>query len=316
MVLGMLLFGENSFGWRVGSAIAGIISIYGLYLLVLRLTSNHRLALLSAFLVSIEGLHIAQSRVAMNDTYMLCFYIWALYAAVKSRWKNAAILYGLALGSKWSAIYGVIPLAFLYLHSNNHLFSALRYTLIAVFVYILTFTPFIVAGHTWEQWVELHRQMWYYHTHLVATHAYQSTPQEWIFAARPVWYHVKYLGDNVAHIYAQANPLILWLGLVALILQLPKLINFPYAICYTLYAIYTLPWLFSPRIMFFYHYLPSATFLCIILASYLVTLTPRIRNGLMALCVIGLIIVFPTLFGLPMSNNFWTSFFAVFPNWK
>lgn len=327
MVLGMLLFGENSFGWRVGSAIAGVVSIYGLYLLILRLTSNHSLALLSAFLVSIEGLHIAQSRVAMNDAYMLCFLIWSLYAAVKMRWKSAAVLYGLALASKWSALYGVIPLGFIYLHQNNfphwnlksilyHLLTTIRYLLISVFVYVLTFTPFILAGHSWDQWIELHRQMWYYHTHLVATHAYQSTPQEWIFSARPVWYHVKYLSDHVAHIYAQSNPIILWFGLVALLLQLPKITSFPSVISYTLYAVFTLPWIFSPRIMFFYHYLPSATFLSVILASWLLTLPPRFRYSLIILCIIGLIIVFPTLFGVPMSNNFWTQFFTVFPNWK
>ena len=326
MVLGMRLFGENSLGWRIGSAVSGIIGILGIYLLVHTLTKQKNIALLASFLVSIEGLHIAQSRIAMNDSYMLVFFIWSLYAAVKSRWKLGAVLYGLSLASKWSALYGIVPLAFIYLHQNPiilrpsyfilHTLYAIRLLLIALSVYVLSFAPFILAGHTWTQWWELHRQMWYYHTHLVATHGYQSSPWQWIFDVRPVWYWVDYGETAIANIYAHSNPLILWLGLSALILQIRKLKSFQYSIFFVLYPIFTLPWAFSPRIMFFYHYLPSATFLCIILASYLVTLTPRIRNGLMALCVIGLIIVFPTLFGLPMSNNFWTSFFAVFPNWK
>ena len=199
MVIGMLLFGENSIGWRVGSATAGVISILGLYLLVLTLTRNKTTALIAAFFVSIEGLHLAQSRIAMNDIYMLAFFIWSLYAGVKSRWRGAAILFGLALASKWSALYGLLPLAFIYLHQNikniydlrstiYHLATTIRLILIVVAVYILTFAPFILAGHTWVQWWELHRQMWYYHTHLVATHAYQSTPLEWLFDVRPVWY--------------------------------------------------------------------------------------------------------------------------------
>ena len=326
MVAGMLLFGENSLGWRIGSATAGVISILGLYLLVLALTRNKTTALISAFLVSIEGLHIAQSRVAMNDIYMLNFFIWSLYAAVKSRWKGAAILYGLALASKWSALYGLLPLAFIYLHANpikvsfsyfiHHTLYSIRILLISAAIYILTFAPFILAGHTWAQWWQLHRQMWYYHTHLVATHAYQSTPMEWLFDIRPVWYYVQYLGDNLSNIYAHGNPLILWLGLVALILQLKKVLTYPYSILYTTYIILTLPWVMSPRIMFAYHYLPSATFLCIILATWLYDLPVRFRNALMVICLIGLVIISPMLYGFPVSHLYWDTLFKIFPTWK
>lgn len=319
MVLGMLLFGENSFGWRVGSAAFGVASILGLYLLTLALTKNNRVALLAAFFLSIEGLHIAQSRIAMNDIYMLSFYIWSLYAAAKSRWKIASLLFGLALSSKWSALYGLIPLVFLYLyesHTWRHLLASLRYLLIVVFVYLLTFTPFLLAPHTWEQLLELHRQMWYYHTHLVATHSYQSTPRQWIFAARPVWYFVNYLPGSIANIYAQANPLILWLGLVALVTQFKKILSYPSALLYLLYLVFTLPWLFSPRIMFFYHYLPSVAFLCIILATWLVDLSPRSRYGILLLCFLGFITISPMLYGFPLLSSYWDTLFRFFPSWK
>lgn len=327
MVLGMLLFGENSLGWRIGSAVAGVVSIYGIYLLAKRISGRQNLALLAAFLVSIEGLHIAQSRIAMNDAYMLCFYVWSLYLAVKSRWKGAAVLYGLALSSKWSALYGVVPLAVIYLYQYplktwsllstlRHLLFALRCVLIAVAVYILTFTPFILAGHTWEQWWELHRQMWYYHTHLVATHGYQSTPWQWLFAVRPVWYWVNYGQGVLSNIYAFANPLLLWLGLVAAVLQLSKVFKYPHTPYYLLYTIFFIPWIFSPRIMFFYHYLPSATFLCLILASWLADLPVRTRNGLIVLCLIGLIVVSPFLYGFPITQSYWDTVFKIFPSWK
>jgi dolichyl-phosphate-mannose--protein O-mannosyl transferase len=320
MVTGMLLFGENSFGWRVGSAAFGVGSILGLYYLVLSLTKNKNLALISAFLVSIEGLHIAQSRIAMNDIYMLCFFIWSLYLAVKSRWKSAAILYGLALASKWSALYGIIPLIFIYLHANKlslrSVLLAFRLLLITIAVYILTFAPFILAGHTWAQWWELHRQMWYYHTHLVATHGYQSTPLEWLFDVRPVWYFVKYQEGSIMNIYALGNPAILWLGLVALVLQLKKVVTYPYSILYTLYFILFLPWFFSPRIMFFYHYLPSATFLCVILAAWLTKLPSRIQISLLVCCSASLLLVSPLLYGFAMPTQFWDTLFGLIPSWK
>jgi predicted membrane-bound dolichyl-phosphate-mannose-protein mannosyltransferase len=327
MVIGMLLFGENSTAWRLGSAIAGVISIYGIYLLVLTLTKNKNIALFSAFLLSIEGLHIAQSRIAMNDMYMMVFFIFALYSAVKSRWKLAAILYGLALGSKWSALYGVIPLAYLYLHDLRpttwnlrtiiyHAFFAMRLLLISVFVYVITFTPFILAGHTWAQWWELHRQMWYYHTHLVATHGYQSTPLQWIFDVRPVWYYVKYGTGVVANIYALGNPAILWFGLVAIILQIRKIFMHPYTFFYLLYGIFTIPWIFSPRIMFFYHYLPSATFLTIIIALYLNNLS---KKSALFYCVFALLVILlisPMLYGYSVSQSYWDILFKMLPSWK
>lgn len=333
MVAGMLLFGENEFGYRIGSAVMGIASILGIYLLTSNLFKNKQIALLAALLVSIEGTHLAQSRLAMNDTYMLSFFVWSLYAAIKSRWRVSAILYGLALGSKWSALYGIVPLSFIYFNQEMlptinpkpactgrsliiNLVKIIRIILIVLITYTLTFAPFILAGHTWTQWWELHRQMWYYHTHLVATHGYQSTPLQWIVGARPVWYWVEYGEGIISNIYVQANPLILWLGLIALILQLKKVFQFPYFILYTLYTILVLPWIFSPRIMFYYHYLPSATFICVILATWLSELSPRLRNSLLILCLISLIVISPMLYGYPMPQSYWDNLFALFPSWK
>ena len=328
MVIGMLFFGENSFGWRFGSAVFGVLSILGLYLFIHALTKNKNLALLSAFLVSIEGLHLAQSRIAMNDIYMLCFYLWSLYAAVKSRWKTAAILFGLSLASKWSALYGVVPLAFIYLQQNIlssraqskdlllHLLKILRLLLIALAVYVLTFAPFVLAGHTWAQWWELQRQMWYYHTHLVATHAYQSTPLQWLFDVRPVWYYVNYLSNQISNIYVLGNPIILWFGLVAVALQFKKIFTYPYSLLYLLYFILFLPWVLSPRIMFFYHYLPSSIFLCVLLASLIIKLPPRLRFLLFCLCTLGLLVIGPMLYGIAMPTHYWDVLFKIIPSWK
>ncbi len=326
MVLGMLFFGENSLGWRIGSAAFGIMSILGIYMLSRALKLSNHTALIAAFLVSVEGLHIAQSRIAMNDLYMLNFYIWALYLAVKSRWKGAAILYGLSLASKWSALYGVIPLAVIYLYENpikltfsywiRNSIYAFRLLLITVAVYVLSFAPFIVAGHTWEQWWELHRQMWYYHTHLVATHGYQSTPKEWIFDVRPVWYYVKYMGDRISNIYAHGNPVLLWLGLVAAIMQIKKVFTYPTSIAYLLYFMFTLPWIFSPRIMFFYHYLPSSVFLCMLLATFISGMPKRSVTALLVLCSLSLVWIAPMIFGIPMSTQYWDALFKIFPSWK
>ncbi|KKU89306.1 MAG: Dolichyl-phosphate-mannose-protein mannosyltransferase family protein [Microgenomates group bacterium GW2011_GWF2_47_9] len=322
MVAGMLVAGENSLGWRLPSALFGALSVLGLYLLVQSVWHNRRLALLSSFLLTLEGLHLSQSRIAMNDIFMLTFLLWALYLAVKSRFKLASLAWGLALSSKWSAVYGLVPLAVIFLHSFPHTFfklksilHAIRLIMIALIVYVLTFTPFIVAGHTWGEWWELQRQMWHYHTHLVATHAYQSTPLDWIFSLRPVWYFVEY-GEKLTNIYAQGNPPLLWLGLVALISSLIYLRRYKYFLFYVLYASFVVPWIFSPRIMFFYHYLPSSVFLCVLLSAWLLKLPRALIYVFVGFIVLGFLLSLPLHLGFPMPSTYWNSIFHLIPSWK
>jgi len=319
MVAGLLLFGDNTFGWRFFSAIFGVISLLGFYRLSRLLFPSRRTALLTLFLLSIEGLHLVQSRVGMNDIYMLAFLVWSLNQALSGHFRAAALLFGLALSSKWSALYAIPALGLILVSkqkiSLSSLLFAVRCLLIVCCVYLLAYTPFFLAGHTWSQLLELHRQMWYYHTHLVATHDYQSVPWQWLLSLRPVWYWVHY-GDWPANLYVQGNPLILWLGLATFLTFLPRLTRFPYLLVTILYLSFSLPWVFSPRIMFFYHYLPSAAFLTIFLAVFLVSLPPRLRALLLGLCLVSFFIFSPVYYGFPAPPAYWTWLFAVFPSWR
>lgn len=328
MGIGMLIFGENAFGWRFVSALMGVLSVLGVYKLTNLLFKQRRLSLVAALLVTIEGLNIAQSRIAMNDIYMLTFLLWSFVAALGHKWKVAAVIYGLALASKWSALYGLLPLATVFIHQHlpfissyrlssiiYHLTFSLRLVSIALLVYLTSFIPFLVAGHTPDQLLELHNQMWYYHTHLVATHDYQSVPWTWVLSIRPVWYFVEY-GERVANIYVQGNPLILWLGLASLAISLVKIKQFPHLFLLVSYLSLVLPWVFSPRIMFFYHYLPSATFLTINLAAWLVTVEKKYQWGILAACFVSLLVVAPLLFGIPMTPTYTDTIFKLLPSWK
>jgi dolichyl-phosphate-mannose--protein O-mannosyl transferase len=344
MVVGMLLFGENSFGWRIGSAIMGTISIAGIYYLAKLLTKSREIALLAMFLLSIEGLHLVQSRVGMNDAYMFCFLVWSLVFALSRHWKRAGIFFGLALASKWSALYGIIPLAIIYLEQSistihdlrstiKFVFAPIRLLAISIIIYLLSFVPFLQAGHTTEQLVELHRQMWYYHTHLVATHAYQSVPWQWLTVTRPVWYFVEY-GEGVkSNIYAQGNPTLLWFGLFSFFfiffLSITSFIKsklsrlspnphnlFPNFLLLALAAIFTVPWFFSPRIMFFYHYLPTASFLTILSAMVLNKLPKAWQIIFMFIFALTFVVLSPVYYGFTTSNLYWDTLFAIFPSWK
>jgi len=323
MGLGMLIFGENSFGWRLGSALFGTAVVIASYQLTYILFNRRRLSLIAAFLVAVDGLNLSQSRIAMNDIYMLAFMLFSLVETLRGRWRRAGLLYGLSLASKWSALYGLLPLALIYFHSLSQLkkrtFSyylvPLRSLAISILVYLASYIPFLVAGHTWGELLELHRQMWYYHTHLVATHAYESLPWQWLFDLRPVWYFVEY-GNLPANIYALDNPLTLWLGLSALVLLARHFRRFPNLFLLAGYTSFVLPWIFSPRIMFFYHYLPSVTFLCFALAVWIDSLGTVARYAILALCTLSFLVISPLLFGIHMPASYTNALFLLFPSWK
>jgi dolichyl-phosphate-mannose--protein O-mannosyl transferase len=130
-------------------------------------------------------------------------------------------------------------------------------------VYLLSFIPFFGAGFTVDQLIELHRQMYWYHSNLKATHAYQSTWYQWPIAYRPVWYSVVY-GQNVAsYTYANGNPLLYWAFLPAVGYVTARwwADRHP-ALPILLVGFFGqwLPWALIPRIAYVYHFLPAAIF--------------------------------------------------------
>lgn len=185
---------------------------------------------------------------------------------------------------------------------------------------------------------ELHKQIWWYQTNLTATHDYQSRPWQWFFDLKPVWFHVKYYDDGrIANIYAFGNPAVMWGGIVAvlatvifLVRELPKpRLSTEWWQLTTLlsaYLIVWLPWQFSPRIMFYYHYTPAVPLLCILLAWWLHRLmTWRVASKpvgryiigtYVATCLLAFVVWFPHWTGLPVSPEWMKQIYFVIPSWK
>lgn len=169
----------------------------------------------------------------------------------------------------------------------------------------------------------VNQQMYWYHTRLSATHAYQSLWYTWPFDLRPVYYYVGNFGDKIAQIYAFGNPAIFWSGIVAVSFALYRLIQkpeFSLGLILAGYFAFWLPWVLSPRIMFLYHYLPSIPFLAIILA-YVLKDFWAIKNGkalvagYLLLVVATFIYFYPHVAALPVSTTFNNSYFWL-NNWR
>ena len=348
MVVGMQIFGEDSFGWRFPGILFGTANILLVYLLAKELFKNRKpfaighmpftLPLLAAGLYSVESLSFVQSRIGMNDTYMIFFILLSLITLLKQKYSASALSFSLALATKWSAIYIVPVLAIMFLfHKNKRItikrffLLAIRYLLFAVIVYLLAYLPFFVSGHTWKQFIQLQQQMYWYHTRLDATHDYSSPWWSWPILLRPVWYHVKYAQNTTANIYALGNPLIFWGGLAALIYALTQLVKNliqrrstiykPLTVLLVGYLAFLLPWALSPRIMFLYHYLPSIPFMVILLAWALTKLYSSGNLGkktsllIISCSLLIFMFFFPHLTALPVSRD-WVNNFFWFSTWK
>lgn len=275
MVLGMLVFGENSFGWRIPQAILGVLSILLIYLLTKEIFKDKLIGILSAAVFSLDGLPLVLSRMGMNDIYVLFFSLLSILLFIKDKNLLASIAFGLALSSKWSAIY-TLPILFV----SHFVFrkkyetplagikiSYLSFLIIPIAVYISSYGIMFKTGHTWENFVEVQKQMWWYHTNLVAEHPYTSPAWSWPLLIRPIYlYDGQEVNGQVARIYAFGNPAVFWFGLFSIILGFlisakEKFKRLGFVIFS--YLILFLPWIASPRIMFLYHYLPSIPFLAI-----------------------------------------------------
>ena len=160
--------------------------------------------------------------------------------------------------------------------------APLYFLIIPLIMYLGVYLPFFAGSHTppgekpskfnINTFIELQQQMYWYHTNLKAHHPYQSVPTQWVFDLRPVWFYVDYQNSTIANIYNLGNPLFMWFGLSSIIflcIEFLRKRTFKIALILVGYFGFFIFWIKSPRIMFYYHYLPSVPFLAIAVAYVL-----------------------------------------------
>ena len=337
MALGILIFGDNSLGWRFFSAVFGVIAIYLLYLVGKKMFSE-KVGLTAAFLGCLDGLFLVQSRIAMNDIFLVVFVLATIYFLnlwlEKSLPKYSILtgfFTGLSVATKWPGVFliPILGLAIIYQfrqqksHFNwlkRNFWIFLGSFLLIPIVYVFSYGQFWLQGHTFKQFIELHQQIWNYQTTLKATHDYGSPAWQWPLLVRPVWYFVDYQSGKTGNIYALGNPIIWWGGLIAMVFVFYQAVvkrSVNHGLLIIGYLIFWLPWLFSPRVMFLYHYLPSLSFLLLGLAWFC---WHKIRNKsevfiFILLCIGSFLILYPRWTGIAITDTY-GQLFLWLPSWK
>jgi predicted membrane-bound dolichyl-phosphate-mannose-protein mannosyltransferase len=250
---GIALFGMNPFGWRVVGTLFGVALVPLLYLFGLKLFRNSYYAFASAFLMMVEFMRFAQSRVAVIDVYGV-FFILVMYYFILDLFPEgggrphrnvnrtlflAGVAFGIGAACKWIALYagcGMVLLVVLRTAADlrqrdvptawgasGFLLRRIAVCLVAFgavpsLIYLLAYLPYLALpgpGHGLADVFRLQAHMLNYHRTLQATHPFSSHWWSWPLDLRPMW---MYSGaglpvGTVSTIVSFGNPAIFWLGI-------------------------------------------------------------------------------------------------------
>jgi dolichyl-phosphate-mannose--protein O-mannosyl transferase len=330
IALGIQLFGDSPVGWRFSAALFGTLSILIIYFLALRLFNSPLLALISAGLMSIDGLHLVMSRTALLDIFLMFFLLAAFLALLYERHVVAALLLGFALGTKWSAVYFIVALG-IYL-AFTYRKKLLFYLPIIPITYLFTWSGWLISNNGWSRdsssnpliaLYNYHREILNFHTGLTTDHSYEASPWNWLVLGRPTSFFYespKTCGaDNCSQeILALGTPIIWWFGLIAIFITLGYFIyrreRTAGLILLALLSNY-LPWLFFPERTTFYFYAIAFLPFLILAITYSIKLyledealrPKRLQNLYAALGLTALVFAYfaPIYLGIVLTYDDW-----------
>jgi len=162
-----------------------------------------------------------------------------------------------------------------------------------------------------------------YHWNLRATHPYASAWWSWPLELRPPLYSAIYDGPKflptAAMVYSLPNPLVLWPGLISVPLAAALAVkqrNRGYALVVLAFLLQWLPWMFSPRIAFLYHFYVNIPLIAIcdtimmqVIEERLGSWDPKAARGIVAgyfaLVALSFVYFFPILSSTAIPQTEW-----------
>jgi dolichyl-phosphate-mannose--protein O-mannosyl transferase len=351
---GIKLFGNNEFGWRFAAAIVGSISIILMYFTAKKLFNNKLLSVFAASLISLDGLHLVHSRIALLDIFLLFFIQIAVLAFLHSKYWISALTLGLACSVKWSGLYVLIALAFYvlildirknrYLGSQfpirkmirrNLLFRFLQFGIFPVFIYIASWFSWFITNTGWDRnyssnplfslW-HYHSEILNFHTKLTDAHPYSANPWSWLIQGRPTSFFYetpKSCGGASCsqEILALGTPILWWAATLALLVTVGYWVSkrdWQAEILLVVIGASYLPWFaIQERTMFSFYAIAFEPFLLLTLV-YLLSKVPKNQRRIAlifnAIVLVNFLYFMPIFLGLPITYNSWSDRMW-FPSW-
>jgi dolichyl-phosphate-mannose--protein O-mannosyl transferase len=317
---------------------------------------------LAAIIVFLRfGHETREARIVLLVVLAACFY--AAYSLLRDRPPGVAWLVtfafsaALLVASKWYGVmaYGVVAVVIGYAAIRAWIArrpSPFPIDLVVAavigsvgIVYALAYIPHFIGlrdlqtlpprPYTVSDVVTMQVNAFLYHDHLRATHPYASPWWSWPLDWRPLLYSAQYGGTGTqdtttaAMIYSLPNPLVLWLGLISVplvgVLAFVRR-NRGYALVVLAYLMQWLPWMFSPRIAFLYHFYVNIPLIAIcntVMMQYVLEIMGRfdpkaarwIVAGYLGLVALAFIYFFPILSSMTISQSAWLQRLWL-PSWR
>lgn len=274
--IGIKLFGNNEFGWRVIAAVVGSASVLLIYLIVQRLFNSLFLSNIAAALFALDGLHLVMSRVALLDIFLMFFILLSFYLILRDNLWLSGVIIGLASATKWSAVF-VIPLLILLTVNLSRANLATwgkrlsQFVLTPIGIYLLSWSGWIFSSKGWarDSGSNLFSSLWNYHVEimnfhrgLTEQHTYAANPWSWLVLGRPTSFYYETPKNCGAQscsqeILAIGTPILWWAGIFAIAITVGLFIANRDRISAFILAGITgtyLPWFFIQNRTTFYFY--------------------------------------------------------------
>lgn len=325
----ILIGGDHSWVWRTSSLVCGISFILAFFFLARKFFGSDLQAFTAAVLLSLDGMTMTQSRIAMLNTPMFLFMLLSLVFFLKALEKSkikyfllTGIFLGMTASTRWVGL-GILPVMGMVFLGHFHKIQKLKFILkslllilpAALFIYFAAHIILLYSiNFSWRDVLHYQKQMLAYHANLKSTHIYQSSWWSWPLMIRPIWYFFETKDHIVNGIFCVGNPAVFWGFLPASVYAMWHFLKT--RSLKTLFVLagflsQWLPWAFIGRCKFFHYFNPCVPFMVLIIMIPLRDLWGQKKAGRIIaasylLLVVGMFIYwYPLYTGYPIAESYY-----------
>lgn len=322
IALGLKLFGDTSFTWRLMPAIFGTLLIILGYFTGKELSSK-RVGLYTAGIMALDGMLLVYSRTGLIDIFLVFFILLSFYFFLKfinTQKLHWIILAGAAVGLASSVKYigALILIVFLVMILTKH--ASWRKNIWKYFVFLVALPLSIYLAfflfnfgpkNFFSQVYEWQMQSFNYNIGLKDTHPYGSKWWSWFLLLRPIWLYFKETNGQNIGVDGIGNPLAWWSSIVVIPLLIwgMALKYKNHLVILAGFLVFLLFWAPFNRVLFFYHAMPSFIFLTLGISLWFERLVLKYPYGkyyvAIYFCILFLLFVYflPIWVGVPLSSG-------------
>jgi dolichyl-phosphate-mannose--protein O-mannosyl transferase len=190
--------------------------------------------------MAVDGLALVHSRTALLDNFLALFILAATYFFLRRQYWWTSLALGLALGTKWSAVYfiAIFGMIALYRAFTHHSGRALirptlerisQFALLPALIYCASWIGWFISDRGWARdyssnivssFIHYHQQILGFHTSLTEKHTYEANPWTWLIQSRPTSFFYqspKTCGASSCsqEVLAMGTPFLWWAGAIA-----------------------------------------------------------------------------------------------------